>query len=146
MTSNPVYRFFATETNTGPTLLRLLLAGFFAYHAAQKLFGWLPQMELLTDWSAITLSALPTALAFMLKGVELVLSLLFFLGLLTRLAALVTLALMAAALYTIHLNDGLAAMQHPLTIAVIALSLLFLGAGRFSLDRAISRNLLPTIG
>jgi len=39
-----------------------------------------------------------------------------------------------------------AACEYPFALLIVALALVFLGAGRFSVDRVISGQLLPAVG
>lgn len=138
MSSNPVYAFFATPKSLGPLVLRLLLAAVFAWHGWQKILGG-------SDLSAEDLGM--AAWTFTGLGVaELVAAFGLFVGLLTRLCALTIVAVMTGAITLVHAAQGLAACEYPATLLAAALALVFLGGGRFSMDRAVSGQLLPTVG
>lgn len=146
---NPVHSFFQTPGSAAPLFLRLTLSVIFFYHSARKLLGWFDgegltaTINAMTEAEGLGLSALLAATAIVAE--VFVVPLLFF-GLLTRFAALLVVSLMAGALYIVHAGGPFIELQLPLTILACGLSLLFSGAGRFSLDRSISRALLPDIG
>ena len=146
---NVVYRLFSTLDSFGPTLLRLLLAAVFCVHGGQKTFGlfgglgWTATLAQWTSAEGLHLSY-PVAVCGILG--ELVGAAGLFIGFLTRLAALGICCTMAVAIATVHLPAGFLAPQgfeYPLTLGVVALSLVFSGGGRFSVDRSITAQLLP---
>ncbi len=146
---NVVYRLFFTRDSFGPTLLRCLLAVVFFIHGGQKTFGvfggagWTATLAQWTSPEGMHLSY-PVAVGGIL--VELVGAAGMFFGFLTRLAALGICCAMAVAISTVQLPAGFLAPQgfeYPLTLAVVALSLVFSGGGKFSVDKAITAQLLP---
>ncbi len=149
MSSNPVYEFFATPRSFGPFVLRMLLAAVFFYHGGQKAFGlfggdgWTKTMS---QWTSSDGLGLPVMIAGLAIIGEVLVALAMFFGLLTRLAALGVMAIMAGAIVIVHAGDGISANEYPATIGMIGLALLFLGGGRLSLDRAVSQQLLPGFG
>ncbi|MEO8826302.1 MAG: DoxX family membrane protein [Chthoniobacterales bacterium] len=130
----------------GPTLLRLLLAVLLFHHASHKLFGWFGDVPVLTDWTSPSFATLPGVLIMVATLSELIFSLLLAFGLFTRIAAFGGFVLMGSAAGLIYWQGSFPEMQLPGILAVISLSLVFSGAGLLSLDRAISRQLLPTVG
>ena len=146
---NVVYRFFATIDSFGPTLLRMLLAVVFFVHGGQKtfgLFGGPGWGATIAQWTSPEGLHLPYTVAVCAILTEIVGALGLFFGFLTRLAALGIFCTMVVAVATVQLSVGLLApngLENPLTLAIIALSLVFSGAGKFSIDKAITRQLLP---
>ena len=69
-------------------------------------------------------------------------------GFCTRLAALLLLGQMVMAIALVHLHNGFLAsgggFEYPLTLGGVALALVFCGGGRFSVDRALTRQLPAT--
>ena len=69
------------------------------------------------------------------------------LGFCTRLAALLLLGVMVMAIAVVHLHNGFfvanKGFEYPMTLAGIAFALVCCGGGRFSIDRALTRQLLP---
>jgi putative oxidoreductase len=63
-------------------------------------------------------------------------------GLLTRLAALGVIAMMAVAVFAVHLGNGFfwtaGGFEYPLMWGLLGLAILFRGGGRYSLDRRLS--------
>ncbi len=149
VSSNPVYAFFATPSSFGPFILRMLLAAVFLVHGGQKMFGWFggPGWNAtLTQWSSIDGLNLPVGLAVLAIAGEMLVALAMFFGFLTRLAALGVMAIMTGAIVLVHAEQGVASSEYPFALLVIGFSLLLQGGGRLSLDRAISNQLLPSVG
>ncbi len=149
VSSNPVYAFFATPKSFGPFLLRLLLAAVFLFHGGQKGFAWFGG----EGWSATLMEwAKPEGLHFpvwlsalvIMTEVFSAIGLLF--GFFTRFFAFAIGCVMSGALWFVHAGFGLASCEYPFALLMVALSLMCLGGGRFSFDRAISGQLLPSIG
>lgn len=67
-------------------------------------------------------------------------------GLFTRVASGIFLALICIGLPGFHATADWNAWNASIALAVICLALISLGGGRFSLDRGISRQILPEIG
>ena len=146
---NVVYRFFFTIESFGPTLLRLLLAAVFIVDGGQKtlgLFGGQGWTATLAQWTSTEGLNIPYPFAVGGILVELAGSAALLLGFLTRLAALGIFGLMVLAICTAHLAAGFfepQGIEYRTALAVVALSLVFSGGGRFSFDKAITRQLLP---
>ncbi|MCB9365175.1 MAG: DoxX family protein [Flavobacteriales bacterium] len=68
-------------------------------------------------------------------------SILLILGLGTRFAAIPLLITMLVAAFIIHANDGFGKQEFALLYGVIYLTILLIGAGRYSLDYSISKKL-----
>jgi putative oxidoreductase len=128
-------------------LLRAACGAFLLPHAGQKLFGWFGGYGLAGSapfFDKLGLSpgygwALAAALVEGVGGVLLIL------GLLTRLAALAVIALMAVALLQVHLANGFfwtsMGWEFPAFWGVVAFVILLRGGGELSLDRAIGVEL-----
>lgn len=67
---------------------------------------------------------------------EFVCSLLVILGLATRLAVIPLMATMSTAAFYVHATDGFSRQEMPLLYLTIFFTLLFTGAGKYSLDFA----------
>ncbi len=148
---NPVYRFFATINSFAPTVLRLLLTGVFAIHAGQKTVGWLGGegwKGTLAHWTAAAPDGLnfPYGLAMMGILAEVFGAAGLLLGFMTRLAALGIFCVMVTAVFFVRGSAGFFAprgYEYPLTLAGVAFALMCCGGGRFSVDRLLTRALLP---
>jgi putative oxidoreductase len=144
-------RLIRTSDNTPALVLRLALGLMMLAHGSQKLFGWFGgygwdgTMGFLTDH--IGLSA-PLA-ALLIVG-EFAAGLGLIVGLLGRVAALGTLAIMLGAVFTAHLPNGFfmnwsgtqkgeGIELHILAIAM-AVAVALQGSGTLSIDRALTRD------
>ena len=146
----PVYRLLATINSFAPTVLRLVLAAVFFVHGTQKTLGWFggpgwnAQLEKWTGPQGMELSYSLAAVGML---AEVVGAAGMLLGFCTRLAALLLLGVMTMAIALVHLHHGFLAsdggFEYPMTLGGIALALVFCGGGRFSIDRALTRQLLP---
>jgi putative oxidoreductase len=148
VTNNPVYHFFHTPGNLGPLVLRMTVAAIFFFHSAQKTLGWFGG----PGWSG-TLAAwsetlgMPTAVAAAIIIGEVLVCLSLFFGFLTRLAGLGVMIIMSGAFVVVARSaGGFADLELPLIVCASGFALFSFGAGALSVDRAISRNLLPLVG
>ncbi len=150
VTKNPVFHFFHSPGNVGPLILRLSLAVIFFYHGTQKAFGWFGGagwQGTIDSWTATTSIGMPLLLASSVIVLELAVCLALFFGLFTRLAGLGVVAIMTGALVILSRNAVVFTdFEVPLLVWAMGFAILCLGGGALSLDRAISRNLLPIVG
>ncbi len=146
---NPVYRFFATSNSFAPVVLRLLLALVLAAHVGQRAFGWMDGSGWKAALAQLTAPAglhLPYAVAALGLLAGIVAAVALFCGLFTRLAACLVLWAVILVIYSARWDQGFLLsndFQYPFTLAGVAVALMFGGGGRFSIDRAITRQLLP---
>jgi putative oxidoreductase len=146
---NPISRIFSTPASLAPTVLRLALAAVFIYHGGQKafgLFGGKGWTATLTEWTAADGLNFPYWLAALGVLVEVVGALGLLVGAFTRFAALGLFCSMSVGIYCVHLANGFGGpggYEYPFALASMAFALVCIGGGRFSIDRAISRQLLP---
>lgn len=148
---NPVYRLFATINSFAPTVLRLLLALVFTIHAGQKTVGWMGGegwTRTLAHWTAPAPEGLnfPYGLAAAAILAEAFGAAGMLLGFLTRVAALGIFCVMIVAIVFVHGSAGFFAprgYEYPFTLAGVAFALMCGGGGRFSVDRWLTRALLP---
>jgi putative oxidoreductase len=131
----------------GLFFLRLFLGVLLFAHGTQKLFGWFGGHGLDgTGGFFEQVGHRPGRQMAMLAGLsETGGGSLLVLGLVTPLASAIIIGVMVTAAVSVHGNNGLWATnggyELPLTNAVIAGSLAFIGAGTFSFDRAIGLEL-----
>ncbi len=71
---------------------------------------------------------------------EVICSLLLLFGIATRLAAIPLIITMLVAIFVAHINDPLASMEMAIHYLLVYLVLLLLGAGRYSVDYALSHR------
>ncbi|MBE2204267.1 MAG: DoxX family protein [Chthoniobacterales bacterium] len=150
MTNNPVYHFFHTPGNVGPLILRMMTAGIFFFHGTQKAFGWFGGVgwyETITAWSSGAGLGIPTLVVSLIIICELLICVGLFLGFFTRLAGFGVVVIMSGALFAVSkTSPAFPELEFPLMVWSAGLALFCLGGGTFSIDRAISKNLLPAVG
>jgi putative oxidoreductase len=133
----------ATASDLGPLLIRVMIGVVFAFHGAQKLFGWFGGYGI--EGTARAFESLgipfPTLNVYLAGGAEFFGGLFLIIGLLTRPWALILTFTMIVAVLTAHRSafslqhNG---MEYALTLGVVSLALAFIGAGRISLDRTLN--------
>lgn len=145
MTTATIKQILSTDAGFGALALRIPAGLIFMAHGAQKLFGWFGGygLEGTGQWMASIglepgyLMALGAGSAEFFGGLALLI------GLLVRPAALVLAVTMAVAIVTVHLGNGLFmsnnGYEFGLSLLAISVALAFSGAGRVSVDRALSR-------
>lgn len=122
----------------GRLLIRVMIGVVFAYHGAQKLFGWFGGQGIsgTAEWMSGIGIPLPTLSAVLAGAAEFAGGLAVLTGLGLRLAAVPLAFTMLVAIATVHRhafgaqNGG---MEYPLTLAVVVVGLALLGPGRFRL-------------
>ncbi|MBS0326275.1 MAG: DoxX family protein [Proteobacteria bacterium] len=143
--SNSIFnRVLATDNGAGALALRIPVGIIFAAHGAQKLFGWFGGYGL--DGTGQFFGSVglnPGYLMALLAGlVEIFGGLALVAGVLVRPAAAALSLAMLIAVFAVHWSKGFFAAsggyEYALALFAASLSLLFSGAGRFSVDRAIA--------
>ena len=137
-------RLIAADNGAGALILRVPVGIIFIAHGAQKLFGWFGGYGLdgtgqFFDSVGLhpgTWLALLAGLAEFFGGMALIF------GLLVRPAAAALAFAMLIAIFAVHWSKGFFAgsggYEYALALFAASLSLLFSGAGRYSVDRVIS--------
>jgi putative oxidoreductase len=120
----------------GPFLLRLAVGGAMVIHGSQKLFGDPGRFIGFVEKLGFPL---PTVFGWAAIAAEFLGGLALVLGLATRWAAVFVAFTMGVAAFIAHANDGFNKQEYPLVLMLGALSLLFSGAGAWSLDAWLSR-------
>lgn len=140
MTTRLIGKIQATEASWAPLALRVPTGLIFAAHGAQKLFGWFGGygLEATGQWM-VSQGINPGYLMAMLAGsAEFFGGLALLSGFLVRPAAAVLAFAMLVAIFGVHIGNGLFmsnnGYEYALTLFTIAVSLIFSGAGRWSLD------------
>ena len=150
VTNNPVYHFFETPGNAGPLILRMATAGVFFFHGTQKALGWFGGIgwhRTVETWTSATGLGLPAMIAPLVMVAELVICAGLFLGFFTRLAGIGVVIVMSGALFAVSKTSPVFLdLELPLMVWAAGLALFCIGGGALSLDRAISKNLLPIVG
>ena len=135
-----------TNTTSGlaSTILRIPVGIILMAHGAQKLFGAFGGygLEGTGQWMA-SIGLEPGYLMALLAGsAEFFGGLALVIGLLVRPASAVIAFTMLMAIVTVHISNGLFmannGYEYALTLLIVSVSLVFSGAGSFSIDKAIS--------
>ena len=135
-----------TKTTSGiaSTILRIPVGLILMAHGAQKLFGAFGGYGLEgTGQFMASLGLEPGYLMALLAGsAEFFGGLALVIGLLVRPASVVVAFTMLIAIFSVHISNGLFmannGYEYALTLLIVAVSLVFSGAGSFSVDKAIS--------
>lgn len=147
-------RLFETKAGWGPLFLRLTLGTVFFVHGSQKVLGWFGGSGLAATYEGFTQHmGIPAVFAVLAIAAEFLGGIGLLVGLLTRIAAFGIGSVMVVAVYMVHWRNGFFmnwSGQMPAgtegfefhTLAIgMALALIFLGGGRLSADRAVSKHL-----
>ena len=116
-------------------LLRCGLATVFIYHGYPKLFGSTGRFV-----ESFQTLGLPAYFVYIAGAIELLGGVALALGLFTRVAGLLLLFDMAAAMWKYNLNEGIFAVREyelPLILGLASLAVSGTGGGQFTLDRLI---------
>ena len=129
----------------GLLVLRVVVGAIFAAHGAQKIFEFtLPGT--IESFTAMGVP-LPAIAAPLVAFVEFGGGILLALGFFTRVVGIMLAIDMLVALVLVHLSAGLwvgnGGYEYVAVLGVVALALALIGAGRFSLDRALLRGRVP---
>ena len=133
-----------THAGYGLTVLRIFVGIIFAAHGSQKLFGWFGGGGLAgtAQWMESIGLAPGTLMALLSGGTEFFGGLALIIGLLARPAALGLSFTLLVAIFSVHIHNGLFMANNGYEFALALLggtvAVLFEGAGKLSLDRAIA--------
>jgi len=148
--AKPIVPVFSTIQNAlapfAEPLVRVTAGLFLVPHGAQKLFGAFGGygIEATGQFFAAKLG-LPPSLALVAGLIEFFGGIALALGLVTRVAAGLVVGLMAVAVVHVHLGNGYfwtdGGFEYPLFWAIVALSYVVRGGGKYSLDAKIGREI-----
>ncbi len=141
-------RLMSTSNDVALTTLRVVLGVVYFAHGAQKMLGWFGGFGFHGTMGFFEHMGMPAPVAFLVICTEFFGGLGLIVGLLTRIAALGIGVEMIGAIFMVHLPNGFfmnwmgtqkgeGFEYHLLAISAAAV-LLLRGAGKFSLDRALS--------
>lgn len=139
-------RVAATDITSGPLALRVPVGIIFVAHGAQKLFGAFGGygLEGTGQWMASIGLNPGYLMALLAGGAEFFGGLALIVGLLTRPTAAVLAFTMLVAIFSVHIDKGLFmsnnGYEYALALLAASVSLLFSGAGRLSLDAALTEQ------
>ena len=141
--SKLIQTVLGTRAGFGLTVLRIFVGIIFAAHGSQKLFGWFGGGGLAgtAQWMESIGLAPGTLMALLSGGTEFFGGLALIVGLLARPAALGLSFTLLVAIFSVHIHNGLfmANNGYEFALALLGgtLAVLFEGAGKLSIDRAI---------
>lgn len=148
---NCIKNICRTDANNAIALTRIVIGLVFAMHGSQKLFGLFGGggLEGTAGYMA-SLGLEPSYLMALLAGSgEFFGGLLLLLGLFARPAAIATAAVSLVALFTVHISNGFFmsnnGFEYILVLLATSISIIYAGAGSFSLDRKIFTQDLDNI-
>lgn len=120
----------------GKLILRFSIAGLMLFHGFSKLFNGIDGVKFL-----VTNAGLPEVVAYGVYLGEVIFPILIILGLFTRISSLFFALTMVFAIFLAHSSDiftlgktGGLVIELPLIYLLGAISLMFIGAGKYSLD------------
>jgi putative oxidoreductase len=141
-------RLFATDSGIAGLLLRLTLAVVMFPHGAQKALGWFGGHGFASTIAFFTRAGIPPVLALLVIVTEFLGPLALAIGLLTRVVAFGLICEMLVAIVTVHWPHGFfmnwtgtqqgEGFEYHLLVIGMALTVLIVGAGAWSLDRVLA--------
>ena len=144
VTATRIARWLSPDNSTSALALRIPVGVIFAAHGAQKLFGWFGGYGLEGTgqfFGSIGLSP-GTVMALLAGAAEFFGGLALIVGLLARPAAASLAFTMLVAIFAVHFSKGFfmdtGGYEYALALFAASLSLMFSGAGRLSVDLALS--------
>jgi len=142
-------RLLGTSNDVSLTFLRLVLGVVFFAHGAQKMLGWFGGYGFHATIGFFGHLGMPAPVAFLVICIEFFGGLGLIVGLLTRIAALGIGVEMIGAIFMVHMPNGFfmnwagkqkgEGFEYHLLAIAIAGTLLLRGAGKFSVDHALSK-------
>ncbi len=139
-------KLLTSNAGYAPLVLRVPIGITLMAHGSQKLFGWFGGYGLqgTGQWMASIGLEPGVVMAFLAGSGEFFGGLFLLLGLLTRPAAAVVAFTMLVAIFSVHIHNGLFlannGYEYGLALLAVAVSLVFSGAGKLSVDEAISKS------
>lgn len=140
-----IQRTLHTQAGLAALALRIPVGIIFAAHGAQKLFGWFGGYGLQGTAGWLDSIGLGPGLlmALLAGGAEFFGGLALIVGVLVRPAALSLAFAMLVAIFAVHIGNGLFmsnnGYEFALALFAASVSLMFSGAGAFSVDQRLSR-------
>ena len=148
MNKQTIHSILKSDAGLAALALRVPVGVILAAHGAQKLFGWFGGygLEGTGQWMA-SIGLEPGYLMALLAGsAEFYGGLALVLGLLTRPAAVVSAFTMLVAIFSVHFEHGLFltnnGYEYALALFAATVALTIQGAGSFSVDNAIAKNVV----
>jgi putative oxidoreductase len=147
MNTSFIKKLMITNAGLAALALRIPAAIIFIAHGAQKLFGWFGGygLEGTGQWMASIGLEPGYQLALLAGSAEFFGGIALLIGLLARPAALMLSVTMVVAIFSVHFANGLFmtnnGYEFALSLLAIAISLMFSGAGKLSIDNLLAKKL-----
>lgn len=144
-----------TDSNIGPTLLRLTVGLVMFPHGAQKVLGWFGGAGFAATMTVFTdVMGIPAIFAFMAIMTEFLGSLALIAGAMTRIWALGFSILMTVAIFMNHIQYGFfmnwlgqkagEGFEFHLLVIGMSIALMVLGGGKWSVDNQVTQKIKTT--
>ncbi len=134
-------KFLSKYSDFAIPVLRIILGIIFIIHGGQKLFGGL---EMTSKFFAMMHIEPSYTMAVIIGCMEFFGGLMLFFGLFSRIGAFLVACVMIGAILTVHISHGFfmqnGGFEYPLINLAAAISLMFSGGGRFSVDKDIIKT------
>ena len=130
-------KFFEWTKSWAILPMRLAIGIIFFAHGGQKVFGWFGGHGLKATIEFFQQGGIPPVLGYLAAFTELLGGLCIIIGFMTRYAALGLAIVMLVAIFHVHLKGGFflpGGMEYCVALLGMALTLVFYGAGKPSLD------------
>ena len=142
-----VLTFLNKHRHTGLLILRIGLGLMFVFHGAPKLFGS-AEIGSVETWrqigmamSSLGIGFMPAFWGFMAAISEFFGGICLILGIVFRPACiLLTITMLVAAISHLGRGEGLSGAAHAIEAGIVFLSLILIGAGKYSLDEKLQGN------
>lgn len=146
-------KIFQTNDKSAATVLRVVLGLIVFPHGAQKLLGWFGGFGFTGTMNFFTETVhLPWIIGFLVILIEFFGSLMLIAGIATRFVAALLIINFIGVIITSHISHGFfinwlgdqkgEGYEYHLLIIGMAISLFISGAGRFSLDRLLTKKII----
>ena len=127
-----VLTFLNKHRHTGLLVLRIGIGLMFILHGAPKLFGGAEK------WTQIGMAMASLGIGFMPAISEFFGGVCIILGIVFRPACiLLTITMLVAAVSHLSRGDGLSGASHAIELGIVFLSLILIGAGKYSVDEKL---------
>ena len=143
-----LHSLLQTDSNVVGLILRITLAVVMFPHGAQKTLGWFGGQGFRGTMKFFTGSGIPAVFALLAIAIEFLGPIGLAIGLLTRVAAFGIACVMLVAIFTVHWRYGFfmnwfgnqkgEGIEYHLLMLGIAITLIIVGAGAWSLDGAVA--------
>ena len=137
-----VLTFLNKHRHTGLLILRIGLGLMFVFHGAPKLFGGAEKWgQIGMAMASLGIGFMPAFWGFMAAISEFFGGICLILGIVFRPACiLLTITMLVATISHLGRGDGLSGASHAIEAGIVFLSLILIGAGKYSLDEKLQGN------